>query len=380
MQKILYVVNVDWFFISHRLPIAKKAMEEGYEVHLACAVTDNADTLSQLGIHLHELKFSRSGNKVIDELKTIAQLRNLIREVEPDLVHAITIKPVLYSGLVIRSINNKPAFVAAISGLGYVFSAKTLRAKITKLLVSFIYRLALSPKLKLVIFQNQSDEITLTRVAKLNNSEKTLIKGSGADLTKFAKYEEPESDIKIVMACRLLKEKGVYEYVEAAKIVKAQKPNVEFLLVGAPDHENPNSVAVSEIKSWEDEGIITALGKRDDVDKIFKNSHIVALPSYYGEGLPKVLIEAAACGRPIVTTDNAGCIAAVIEDVTGLIVPVKNSMALANAFLKLIEDKDLRQKMGSRARDYAEQEFDVTSVVERHISIYDNLMSDSHAR
>ncbi|WP_019615915.1 glycosyltransferase family 4 protein [Psychromonas ossibalaenae] len=375
MKKILFIVNVDWFFVSHRLPIALKAMEEGYDVHLACSFTDKRQELIRYGIHTHEINFSRSGNGLFNELGTLINVRKLVKSIKPDLVHSITIKPVIYSGMVIRSLINKPAFVAAISGLGYVFSANNLRAKLTKLLVSFLYRFALSHQNKTIIFQNNSDESILTDVANLNVSQKVLIRGSGADLERYSFHEEPDdSTIKVVMACRLLKEKGVYEFVGAAKLLHKQEKNVEFVLIGSPDPENPNSVSVAEVESWHKAGVINALGHRNDVHQIFADSHIVTLPSYYGEGVPKVLIEAAACGRPVVTTDNPGCRDAVIPLRTGMLVPIKNSEALAEVIQKLVEDKELRINMGSRAREFAEQEFDIKSVVNKHMDIYLSLL------
>lgn len=177
------------------------------------------------------------------------------------------------------------------------------------------------------------------------------------------------------MACRLLKDKGVYEYIEAAKLVKEKYPSVDFLLIGTPDIENPNSVMLHEIEKWANDGIVKYLGHRTDIAEIFSQSNIVCLPSFYGEGVPKVLIEAAACGRAIVTTNNPGCKDAIIDGQTGLCVPIKNSQALAGAIISLIEQPELRRKMGIAARDFAEQEFDVNSVVDKHMSIYNRLIT-----
>lgn len=376
MKKILFVVNVDWFFVSHRLPIAVEAIKKGYEVHLACSFTDKKSQLIELGIYVHEVGFSRSGNGLINEFRTLIKLGNIIRYIRPSIVHAITIKPVIYTGLVIRSLRKKPAFIAAISGLGYVFSAHTLRAKITKFLVSKLYRFALSHRIKTIIFQNESDESILTEIAQLKKVDKVLIRGSGADLNKYSFNEEPKcSTVRIVMACRLLKEKGVYEFVEAAKLLSKKGLDIEFILVGSSDPENPNSVLKSEVEHWHNSGVVNALGHREDLHQIFADSHIVTLPSYYGEGVPKVLIEAAACGRAIVTTDNPGCRDAVIPSETGLLIPIKNAEALAGAIQQLAENKAVRIKMGAKARLFAEQEFDVQSVVKKHIDIYQELLN-----
>lgn len=375
-NKLLFIVNVDWFFISHRLPIAIEAKRDGYMVFIACHFTKHKEELIKMGFNTIDIPFSRSGGGVINELKTLKYIRSLIYDVEPSLIHAVTIKPVLYTGLILRTINKDIPFVAAISGLGYVFVADNFRARITKFIASIFYKLALSQSRMKVVFQNTSDENILTDVANLKRSDKVLIKGSGADLSVFNyNPENIRQNITVVMACRLLKEKGVYEYINAAISVKKDYPDVEFLLVGTPDLDNPNTVSQYEIDEWVDLGIINYLGHRSDISNVFSNSNIVCLPSFYGEGVPKVLIEAAACGRAIITTDNPGCRDAVIQGVTGFHVPIKDSVALAKAIINLIKDPDLRLMMGSSARLFAEKEFDVRSVVNKHLDIYRQLVS-----
>lgn len=374
-MKLLFIVNVDWFFVSHRLPIAQEALKQGCNVTIACYCTEHKKKLIDMGFNVVELPFTRSGGGIVNELKVIKVIRDLVIQQQPSVIHAVTIKPVLYTGISLRLIKKDVPFVAAISGLGYVFTANTLRAKITKLVVSIFYKISLSQKYKKVIFQNASDEAILTEVAKLKESDKALIKGSGADLSVYNYLPERIDDaVKIVMACRLLKEKGVYQYIDAARIIKEQHPNAEFLLVGTPDLENPNTVKQVEIDSWVTQGLITYLGHRSDIPTVFSDSNIVCLPSFYGEGVPKVLIEAAACGRAIVTTDNPGCRDAVIEGVTGLTVPIRDASALADAILMLIDNSALRVSMGAKARVFAEKEFDVNNVVNKHLEIYHNLL------
>ncbi|MFT6987143.1 MAG: glycosyltransferase involved in cell wall biosynthesis [Psychromonas sp.] len=376
IKSIIYIVNVDWFFISHRLPIALEAKKRGYKVTIACNFTKHKEELRDMGFNVINIPFTRSGGGFLNELKTIIYIRRVIKEVKPSLVHAVTIKPVLYTGLALKTITKNIPMVAAISGLGYVFTASNLRAKLTRFIASLCYKVALTQKYKIVIFQNSSDDAILTRVANLKCSDKALIKGSGVDLSVYNSLAENNSDgIKVVMACRLLKEKGVYEYIEAAKQVKEHYLDTEFLLVGTPDLENPNTIEQTEIDRWVNGGVINYLGHRNDIPNVFADSNIVCLPSFYGEGVPKVLIEAAACGRAIITTNNPGCKDAIIDGVTGIAVPVRDSAALAMAIIKLIEDSDLRNVMGQKGRLFAEQEFDVNSVVHKHLKIYNNLIS-----
>jgi glycosyltransferase involved in cell wall biosynthesis len=374
-MRLLIIVNVDWFFISHRLPIAIEALKKGYTVTIACHYTAHKQELIDLGFNVVEIPFSRSGAGIVGELNTLKCIRRTIKNVNPSLIHAVTIKPVLYTGLVLKSVNRNIPFVAAISGLGYVFTAKTLRAKLTRFIASAFYKVALSQKYKRVIFQNTSDESILTKVAKLKSSDKVLIKGSGVDLSVYNfSAEKQDENISIVMACRLLREKGVYVYIEAAKLVKANFPYAEFLLVGTPDLENPNMVKQIEIDEWVSDATINYLGHRNDIPSVFANSNIVCLPSFYGEGVPKVLIEAAACGRAIVTTDNPGCKDAIINGVTGISVPVRDAQSLASAIIKLINEPALRLSMGAKGRDFAVQEFDVRAVVTKHLDIYNELL------
>lgn len=375
MKKLLFVVNVDWFFVSHRLPIALEAIKQGYDVHLACAFSEKKDYLTKLGITCHDVNFSRSGSSFSKDASSILNLRRCIKDVNPELIHAVTIKPVLYSGFILNTLKQKPVLIAAISGLGYVFTASTTRAKVTKLFVSLLYKLSLRVERKVIIFQNTSDQSILSSIVGLSTADSTLIKGSGADLSVYHYQPEPLGTRKVVsMACRLLKEKGVYQFVNAAKIVKTKLPNTEFRLIGNVDPENPNSVSQREVDAWVAQGVINALGHREDIPELFAQSHIVTMPSFYGEGVPKVLIEAAACGRPIVTTDNPGCRDAVINEKTGLLVPIKNAEALADALTKLLFDDSKRLEMGLRARQYAVAEFDVNNVVARHLEIYESLI------
>lgn len=371
---LLYFVNVDWFFISHRLPIALKALEEGYRVVIACHFTAHQKQLESMGFITYEIPFSRSGIGIISELRTLQKVRKAIKLFKPTIIHSVTIKPVIYSGLMRRTVLRKIAMVSAISGLGYVFTSKTLRARLIKLAVSILYKIALSGNSRIVIFQNASDEKILTDIVGLRSDDKVLIKGSGADLNIYNYRPEPTSSIvKVAMACRLLKDKGVYQFIEAARIIKRNHSNVEFLLIGTPDVDNPNSVLGKEIDIWVAEGVIKYLGHRTDIADLFSDSHIVCLPSYYGEGVPKVLIEAAACGRAIITTNNPGCRDAVIDGQTGICIPIKNSEALAEAVKYLVEQPDLRNRMGVAGRQFAEQEFDVSSVVNKHLNLYDRL-------
>lgn len=376
--KIVYIVNVDWFFLSHRLPIALNSIKNGYCVHIICKITNNRKRLEKLGISVHNVNISRSGFNIFREIKTFIEVRRLIKEIRPEIVHAITIKPIIYSGISLKTLSGKHALVAAISGLGYVFSSSHISERIKKSLVSILYRVVFSLPSKRVIFQNTSDQKTLNSICHLDANDQVLIKGSGVDLEQFiATSEHTSPPIRIVMACRLLKDKGVKEFVESARLLRIQQPQIplEFILAGDLDTENPNSITQSELDEWREEGIVNAIGMCTDIPALFSQSHIIVLPSYYGEGVPKVLIEAAACGRPIVTTDTPGCRDCIIDKKTGYLVPPRDAQQLAEKILKLALDEDKRKTMGKSGREYAERNFDIQSVIASHMDIYQSLLN-----
>lgn len=369
-KKLLFVVNVDSFMVSHRLPIAIAAIAAGWEVHIACALTSQLDVLKKHGLIVHELPFSRRGTNLYEEGKVFLSLFKLMRRIRPDVVHLITIKPVLYGGVIAR-LCRLPAVVVSISGLGYVFIANGFKAKLRRSLVLLGYRLALAHKRISVIFQNNDDKNTLANIVLNENS--ILIKGSGVDLDEYNYVPEP-CDVPVVMLlARLLRDKGVVEFVSAAEILKKKGIKARFLLVGDSD-ANPTSIQPAEIRNWVDLGIVEWLGHRSDVIELLKNSNLVVLPSYR-EGLPKALIEAAACGRAVVTTDVPGCRDAIDAGVTGLLIPVKNVMELASAMEKLLINADLRQQMGRNGRNFAERTFSIDSVVNIHLNIYSSIIS-----
>jgi glycosyltransferase involved in cell wall biosynthesis len=369
---ILFIVNVDWFFVSHRLPIALATLKTGYEVHLACYFTDKSEYFSSLGIKLHPLPLSRGGTGFKGEAIAFYSILKTIKKINPDIIHYITIKPVLYGGIASRLLGI-PGRVASISGLGYVFVSSGFKSKILRLLVSVIYRLALRSKKTKVILQNSDDENLLLKSGIISQSQATIIRGSGVDLSEYQYKPEPDGVPVVAMASRLLRDKGVFEFVQAAGILNDRGVKARFWLIGDTDSDNPATVTSADLDSWKEKGPLEILGRRIDIPDLFARSNIVALPSYYGEGLPKVLVEAAACGRAVVTTDHPGCRDAIEPNRTGLLVPVKNAQALADAIQRLIENPDLRKSFGKAGRRLAEKEFDIEKVVKAHMEIYDKL-------
>lgn len=371
-QKILFLVNVDWFLVSHRLPIALAAIKEGFEVHVACQFTDRVELLESLGFHLYPLPLSRSGTKFFSEICTILAIAKVIRVVKPDIIHSITIKPVIYGGILSR-LYRIPGRVLSISGLGFSFVAPGGKNSVILYLIKKLYKIALKHKNQFIVFQNTHDRLLITGLRPDTLKQSVLIRGSGVNLDDYSVHPLPAGTSVVIMASRLLVEKGVREYVEAARILKEENYNVIFRLIGSTDSENRGSIPESEITEWRNQGIVEISGHSDSIADKFSNSHIVCLPSYR-EGLPKVLIEAAACGRAVVTTDVPGCKDAIVSGRTGILVPPRDSQALASAIKRLLQDPVLTRELGLAGRELAEREFNIDGVVNKHILLYNSLI------
>jgi len=370
-KRLLFIVNTDWFFLSHRLPIAKEAINQGYEVHIATTITNNLNLLKENGLIVHPLKLHRSRTSLMSIIAEFKEIFDIIRFVVPSIVHLVTIKPVLLGGIASRLLNI-PAVVYAVSGLGYVFLKKGVISFFKRKIVIYLYRLAFRHKNKCVIFQNMDDQLLLTRLSFLSSNEVELINGSGVDLSVFTQQPFNTGVPIIILAARLLKDKGVQEFVDAAKLVNHNNNRARFILVGEPDLHNPASLQQHELDHWESEGTIEIWGYREDMEKVISLSTIVVLPSYR-EGFPKILIEAAACGRPIVTTDVPGCRDAIEKDITGIIVPARDYVELARKISFLLDNPILCRKMGNAGRARAEKFYDINKVVKKHIKIYEDL-------
>ncbi len=369
MKKILFLINVDWFFVSHFLPVGKEAINKGYDVHLACAITDKKFKLESMGFTVHEVNISRSGTNIFKELKTMRQIYKVMKLVRPDIVEFFTIKPVIYGGIFSRLLAI-PKKTFYITGLGYVFIKKGFKGFIIRHIAKFLYVLAISGRNNSIITENIFDKNLIQSLNAVQDKQITIIRGAGVDLDKYHFIQEDSKNMKVVMACRLLKDKGVFEYLEAAKILKKKRLDIEFELYGDIDHYNPASLTNKEVEQIKQEGLVTVHGFSSNIADVFTSSNIIVLPSYR-EGLPKVLVEAAACGRAVVTTDVPGCRDAIELNVTGLLCKVKDSNDLAEKIEHLVMDSTLRKQIGNAGRRLAEQEFDVRKIVQQHLKIYE---------
>lgn len=369
---LLFVVNNPAFFMSHRVPVALAAQKAGYDVHVATMDGPAVADIQALGMTHHAIPMTRSGKHPLQELGTLLALVRLFRRLRPDVVHLVTIKPVLYGGIAAR-LARVPGMVAAISGLGFVFLSNSLKMRLVRAVVARLYRIALGHPNSRVIFQNANDRDLLKSMGAVREEQVVIIRGAGVDLQAFRPTPEPPAPpVVVTMVARLLRDKGVQEFVLAARLLRERGVPVTMQLVGGLDAGNPASATQADVDAWQQDGCVQALGERSDVAALYAAAHIAVLPSYR-EGLPKSLIEAAACGRAVVTTDVPGCRDAIEPDVTGLLVPVRDAAALADAIARLAEDSALRQAMGAAGRALAEREFDINQVARIHVALYDAL-------
>ncbi len=369
VPKLLFLVTEDWYFWSHRLPLAQAAKKLGYEVVVATRIDQYCERLREQGFRVIPLKMQRRSTNLLKEFAAILELVSIYRHEKPDIVHQVAMKPVLYGSLAAR-IAGVHHVVNALAGLGFVFVSQQLKARLLRPIICVGFRFLLSGRHTRLILQNDVDRNLLVSLRLVDPENIRLIRGAGVDTAIFHPSAEPAGLPVIVLASRMLWDKGLGEFVEAAKLLHESKVNVRFVLVGDSDLQNHNSVPQSTLTEWNRTGVVEWWGKRDDMPEVFSQASIVCLPSAYGEGVPKVLIEAAACGLPIVTTDTPGCRDVVRHEVNGLLVPVRSTVELADALQRLIENPELRRSMGARGREIAVNEFAVEKVVAETMAVY----------
>ncbi len=354
-RRLLYFVTEDWFFCSHWLPLAAAAREAGHEVFVVTRVREHGERIRKAGFRLIPMEMSRRGINPFLELLVILRLTAVYRKIRPGIVHHMGQKPMVYGSIAAR-MAGIPVVVNALMGLGFLFISENPKARVGRYLVMKLYKALLNRPESHVILENPDDLRLLIDKGILKTNHYSLIRGAGVDIRTFAVRPESGNVPLVVLASRLLWDKGVGEFVGAARILKKQGVNARFVLVGDRDSENPTAVSPEQLDEWQAEGVVEWWGYRSDISEVFGQSHIVCLPSYR-EGVPKVLLEAAACGRPIVTSDAPGCREIVSNGQNGFLVPLRDSAAVADALKKLIDFPDLRKSMGLKGRERVENNF-----------------------
>lgn len=377
MTRLLYSVNIPRFFVSHRLPLALAAQQAGYDVHVTTSDADaeHVAAIQQTGLPYHPLPLAQHSTNPLTELRTLQALTTLYRRLQPNIVHQVSIKPVLYGGIAAR-LSDVQAVVSAMSGLGYVFIGAGRKPRLLRQLVRPIYQFVLAQPNTRMIFQNPNDQQHFVEMGLIKPEKTALILGSGVDVTRFVPMPEEPGQPMVLFAGRLMWQKGLGQFVEAARHLHHK---ARFVVVGYAEATSPDTVSPEQLQAWQAEGILDWWGKRDDMPNVFAQAHIVCLPSTYGEGVPKVLIEAAACGRACVTTDTPGCREIVRHEQNGLLVPPHDADALMAALERLIDDGNLRQRYGERGRQIAVEAFSLDHVIKQTLALYERLLAATRA-
>ncbi|WP_457571546.1 glycosyltransferase family 4 protein [Desulfovulcanus sp.] len=375
--KVLFLVTEDWYFWSHRLPIARAARDMGMDVVVATRLQRHADLIREEGFRPIPLSWKRKSIHPGRELFSFYEILKIYGQEKPDIVHHVALKPVIY-GTIAAIFARIPAVINALAGMGFIFASQSKKARLVRPFLLFLFRLLLQRKNTWLILQNPDDRDLFLSRNICSRDRIILIPGSGVDTAKFQPVPEPQDGVPvIVIVARMLWDKGVGELVEAAKILKDKGHKFEVWLVGSPDRENPASIPEKQLLDWHNRGLVKYLGYREDVSHIWRQAHIGVLPSYR-EGLPKSLLEGAASGRPLVTTDTPGCREVVRDGENGFLVPVRDARALADALAKLIEDRALRHKMGEKGRKIVEKEFSEQIVVEQTMNLYQRMLENKY--
>jgi glycosyltransferase involved in cell wall biosynthesis len=378
-RKLLFLVTEDWYFVSHRLELAIAARQAGYEVVVATRVDAHGDHIAKAGLKLCPIAFNRAGLNPLEEFRTLIDVARVYRREAPDIVHHVALKPVIYGSFIARIMGIK-GIVNALGGLGYVFSSTGARAKMLRAIAKPLLRFALGRTNSHLIVQNSDDLARVVIGGLASAGSVRLIRGAGVDPAAYRQVTAASELPLVILPARLLREKGVGEFVAAARLLRARGIGARFALVGKPDLANPTSLSESEIAVWVAEGAVEYWGWRDDMPSVFSQAQIVCLPTYYGEGLPKSLLEAAASGCGIVASDIPACREIVQEGVTGWLVPTRDVEALADALQQAIERPDLRRQYGASARTQIVANFSSDRVARQTIAIYDKLIVASSSR
>lgn len=355
MKHILFVVSEDRYFVSHRLHLAEAAILQGYKVTLLTKISDQEDLIESKGVEILNWSLKRSSYNPIKELVSVWQIFIALKRIKPDLVHAVALKPILYTSISSK-ISGLTCRVFSIAGLGFIFSSEKLLARILRPFIVLSFQLALTGKKTRLIVQNRDDMEELLRFKIINKEKINLIRGAGVNTKTYSPQAEKEGLPVVLLPARFLWDKGIGDFVQAARLLKESGVKARFVLVGEPDNHNPETIENSQIQKWINEEVIESWGYQEKMPDVYSSSAIVCLPSYR-EGLPKALLEAASSGRPIVTNDVPGCREVVIHEENGFLVTPQDSISLADALKVLINNKELRESMGKNGRKRIKQHF-----------------------
>jgi glycosyltransferase involved in cell wall biosynthesis len=371
-RRILLVGNDPEYFLMHRLALATALVEQGIDLQVAIPFASSDGRFRGLPFAVHRLPLRRGSLNPWSEMRALGALLALSRRVRPSLVHHVTIKPMLYGSLVARLLGT-PCVVNSITGLGYVFSSSEPAARCLRLLVRPLLRFGCVRPNVTMLFENQDDLVLYGRQRMAQVSNSRVVPSSGIDVGLYEPRQHDQRVVTVMVLGRMLWDKGIREFVEAARMVAAKRPTTKFVLVGGTD-PNPESIPLATLQRWQQEGAVDYWGWRSDIPAVLSKADILCLPSYR-EGLPRSLLEGGAAGLPLIATDVPGCRDALRPGVSGLLVPPKDSAALASAILRLVDDVEMRRQMGQAARSDVASRFSIDSVVDATVAVYRDSMA-----
>ena len=375
-RRILFLLANDWYFYWHRLAVAERIAARGYDVHVAAPDGRFRASIEAAGLRFHPIQMDRQGLNPFKDLATIKGVIELYRTLEPDLVHHVAVKPIIY-GSIAAKITKVPVVINAMPGLGYVFVSQQLTARLIRPAIATAFRLLVNAQNTKVIVENRDDMNRWIAWGVMQRDQIVVSPGCGVDVESFRPSPEPPAPPLVILPARLLFYKGVGEFVEAARMLKARGVQARFALVGEGDAGSPACVPSDLLRQWQKEGVVELFGWHDDMAQVLAKCHVVCLPSHGGEGVPRSLLEAAASGKPIVTTDVSGCRDAVRDGANGFLVPPRQAAPLADAIERLVRDAELRRVMGERGRARALNEFSVDIVAAQTLHVYEELFASS---
>jgi glycosyltransferase involved in cell wall biosynthesis len=378
--KLMYLISEDWFFCSHFMERAVAARDAGYDVVVMTREKAHGAKIRAAGLRLLPVNFSRASINPVKEMALLLRICLAYRRERPDVLHHVASKPILYGTLAAIACLRNPAIVNAPVGMGYVFSSEQRLARLLRPFLRLGYRFLLNPRGSRVIFENPDDAGEFVENGFARRGDSVVIRGAGVHLQKFQPASPPPGPPVVALVARMLRDKGVYEFVEAAHRLHDAGSDARFVLVGDSDPENPASIPSEQLRSWHGRKGVEWWGWQEDMVSAWHQVHVACLPSSYREGLPKALLEAAACGLPVVTTDAVGCREVVQHRRNGFLVPVGDVQALADALNVLISDGDLRRRMGKHGRTRAEREFSSERVNRETLAVYRSLASPMGTR
>ena len=375
--RLLYLITEDWYFWSHRLDLARAVKNAGFEVLIAARVQDHKERIVREGLRLVPIGLLRRSRNPIREVAAVYELFRLYRAEKPDIVHHVALKPILYGSVAARLAGVRHV-VNAFAGLGRVFTASGRGARLTRTLVGFALKWVLRGAGSVVILQNGADRDRLIDEGIIRGDQARIIRGSGVNTEMFTPLPAATGESVVMLASRMLWDKGIGEFVDAVRLLKRRGTCARFVLVGRCDEDNPASVPQEQLIQWQKEGVVEWWGQRDDMSLVLASASLVVLPTYYGEGVPKVLLEAASCGKAIVATDIPGCREIVQHRVNGLLVPPKDVGALVEAIDMLLHNDQLRLALGRRGREIVVKDFSVATIAQQMLAVYRELLNHTN--